>query len=452
MAFLSAKPENINFDTDNVGRLLFKLSLPPVTVSLIASIVNFFSGAIVASVSIDYLTAYTICNPFCSALVSSMYVGVMNGSSSLTGRNLTDKNAVNKVIFNSMLLLSFFMLIYVLIAIFFAMPFLRLFTSDEKILNIGIKFIYIYAFASILTGYSQTIISILQSLGDTTVTSVFSLVSIPITFILNLITVNGYLGLPKMGLYGIAVTAIFMSIVNLSFGIIRLNIQGFGIFKNREISKSYLKQIFIIAIPSMLQQFLATTLVSGYNLVIKGISESAVAVMGVFYNWISIVQSLNLRFSLFSIIGSNLALGRKDRLIKTIRYSVGYAFFIGTAFTLFFLFFTKECLDIFNYPSEQIAQGTYIFRILGIYTLPMILFTVLNHLAIALGNSRTGFVALVVQTAITLIGGFTFSNTSTTLSLVSFSFAAIAALIAVLVMIYNSKSAELKMIKDAFRK
>ena len=113
MAFLSAKQKNIDFNTDKVGRLLFRLSLPTVTVTVITSIVNFFSGAIVASVSIDYLTAHTICAPFL-ALVSAMYVGIVNGAASLTGRNITSKDTINKVIFNSTVLLSLFMLIYVL--------------------------------------------------------------------------------------------------------------------------------------------------------------------------------------------------------------------------------------------------------------------------------------------------------------------------------------------------
>lgn len=441
----------IDFENDKIGSLLFRVSLPPITVALITCIVNFFSSSIVASIHIDYLTAYSISSPFCLSIVTTLYVGITNGVAALSGRNINDKEKINNILFNAFFLLILFMLFYVVIEILFARKFVCLFTTNESIIDISTKFIYVHSIASIMYAFSQVMVGTLQAMGDSTVPSIISLASVPITFFLNLVTVNGYFGVKKFGLFGLTITSITVSCITIICYVFRLLSHNIHIFKNTKLKRVYLKELIHISIPVMFQQFFATALVSGYNLIVKSLSESAIAVMGIFYNWSSIVQATRLQFPIFSVIGSNITAKKYDRVKKAIRCSIHYTILVSLIMTAFMEFFPEFCLKIFNLPDSEMIIGVKIFRILTAYALPMMLFTILCHIAIVLGNSKVGFVALLVQTSFTLIGGALFNKINDTLSIVAFPAAAYFALFTVLWLILKSKSPQMKMLKESFK-
>ena len=83
--------KNFQMETDRVGKLLFKMSVPAVSVSVINIIVGFLSGAIIAGMNIDYLTAYTIALPVTASMSAVFMVGVRSASASLAARNFGDK-------------------------------------------------------------------------------------------------------------------------------------------------------------------------------------------------------------------------------------------------------------------------------------------------------------------------------------------------------------------------
>lgn len=233
----------INLENDKIGSLLFRLSLPPITVALITCIVNFFSSSIVASIHIDYLTAYSISSPFCISIVTTLYVGITNGVAALAGRNINDKKKINDILFNAIFLLSVFLLFYILLEVLFARKFVCLFTANEYIINISTKFIYIHSIASMIYAFSQVLIGSLQAIGDATVPSLISLLSVPVTFFMNLITVNGYLGVRKFGLFGLSITSITVSCITVICYSLRLLHHKIHIFKGTKLNRVYIKEL-----------------------------------------------------------------------------------------------------------------------------------------------------------------------------------------------------------------
>ena len=271
MLKLTAK--SFQMETDRVGKLLFKMSVPAVSVNVINTIVGFFSGAIIAGMNIDYLTAYTIALPITASMAAVFMVGARSASASLVARNFGDKEKINTVIFNGFLFTAMMLLLYILFCIVAARPFVRLYSQNKFIIKSSIYLIYLSLIPNCISAFSTYFSQLLQGLGKIVETSLFSLFSIPTTIALNIIFIYGRLGAPRMGLYGIPCTSAIIASAGLLYNIHLLKSVGYADFLKSRFSMECLREMANMAVPISLQQGLATILVSGYNMIVRLLSE-----------------------------------------------------------------------------------------------------------------------------------------------------------------------------------
>lgn len=447
MLKLTAK--SFQMETDRVGKLLFKMSVPAVSVNVINTIVGFFSGAIIAGMNIDYLTAYTIALPITASMAAVFMVGARSASASLVARNFGDKEKINTVIFNGFLFTAMMLLLYILFCIVASRPFVRLYSQNKFIIKSSIYLIYLSLIPNCISAFSTYFSQLLQGLGKIVETSLFSLFSIPTTIALNIIFIYGRLGAPRMGLYGIPCTSAIIALAGLLYNIHLLKSVGYADFLKSRFSIECLRKMANMAVPISLQQGLATILVSGYNMIVRLLSEQYITVMGIFYNWNCINQNLLLCSSLLPVVGYNTSKNHPERVRKTVKQSLAYTFIVGAVFTAFYLIFAEQCLNVFNCPKALISDAAYIFRILSLYVLPMSLVTIICNLSVALGNGRVGMAALVVQTVLTLGGGLILKNFGGLYAIYAFPIAEIITFIFVAVLIFKGKANSEKIIKSA---
>ncbi len=443
------KKGNVNFNTEKCGKLLFILSLPQILVALISNIVGFLSGAIIAGMNFNYLTAYSIISPISYSVFLSFLVGIFTGISSVIGRNIDNKENVKKIMFNSLILSFIGYILYVVVALIITKPYIASCTTKDVILKLAYKFALISFITNFIGIFYNYYSRILQALGEIYLTSLYSLISIPLTIVLNIVLIYGIGPFPQFGLNGIAYTNCIVWLLGSIFLGYITKKKGYGLFGTPKISKFYIRQILQIGIPSSIQQILATTLVSGYNIIIKEVSEDLVTIVGIFYKWNSILQSLILNTSLIPIIGYNYSHKNKKRLLKTIRYSVNYTLFSSIFVTLLYVLFAKKALEIFSCPPELMSLGMTTFRILVLYGVPMCLISVLQCCSIGLGDSKLGMCALIIQCSLTIGGGVLFCRTSSILTLISFTAAEYLTLIFVIIYIAKVRNLSSHLLKES---
>ena len=435
MTLTKSSPERI-METDKVGSLLFRLSLPQVFTNVIAVITGFFSGSVISFMDIDFLTVYTITLPLCSSVLYALTCGVCCGSASFIAANLCDKKKICSVISDGLLLLNIAYLLFLLICTFAAEPYMRIFSSKPHIVELGIKYIRLSLVPAFFTTVGTFLMQVLQSMGETALTSAFNLLSIPLSLGLTFVLVFGFGAIPSCGLFGLIYTLLIIGVLRTVFCVFLLRKRKLKRILFRPDFKN-IKTVMSVAVPAMLQQALATVLVSGFNLIMSSVNEDYMVIMGIFYKWNSLAQSFILRTSLMPVIGYNSSIHRFDRVRRTVRNSLVYITLVGAVFTLFMMFFTKQCLLMFNCPDSMLETGATIIRILSIYMLPMSIVTTLSNSSIAIGDGKLGMAALIVQTAIALAGGFVMQNFGGVFSALTFPIAEFAALAAVMLMIFK---------------
>lgn len=431
--------KELQMETDRVGGLLFRLSVPQVAVNLINVIVGFFTGVIIAGMDIQYLAAYTIASPLCVSVTFALLCGVRLGTASLIARSFGEREKIHSIIHTGAWLTLAHLVVSLVLCGCAARWFMGLFSTDPALIDIGTKYIWLMLVSTIFSAFGFYFIQVLQALGEMVLTSAFSLFSIPATLVLNVVLIYGRLGAPRMGLYGAAVTSILIGALQFAYALYLLYRKGFlGFFRYRpDMHKT--GQIMHIALPAMLQQLLATILVAGFNKLISTFSEVYVVVMGIFYKWNSINQNMILSSSLMPVIGYNASKGRTDRLLRTIRQALAYTLVIAVVPTAVYIGFAGPCLKIFNCPAEILDSSILIFQLLNLYVIPMSVVTLLSNASIALGNGSIGMFALVAQTVLTLGGGLALRPLGELYSVLAFAGAEWITLIAVLVILSQSK-------------
>lgn len=397
--------QTLQMETDRVGGLLFRLSVPQISVNLIGTIVGFFTGVIISGMGINYLAAYTIASPLCVSVAAALNNGVRLGTASLIARSFGKREKIHAIIHAGVWLTFAHLLVYLVICLLAARWFMGLFSSNAVLIDIGTKYIFLMAVSSLFSFFGTYFIQVLQALGEMVLTSAFSLFSIPATLILNVVLIYGHFGAPRMGLYGAALTTIIISVLQLGYALFLLRRQGYIRFFKYRPNLHKIRQILRVALPAMMQSLLATLLIAGFNKLVSAFNEVYVAVMGIFYNWNSINQNMILSASLMPVIGYNISKNRVDRVMRTIRKAMIYILILSMGSTTVYILFAGPCLSVFNCPAEALQSSTVIFRLLVLYIPPMSIVTLLSNISIALGNGQIGMFALIVQTVLTLGGG-----------------------------------------------
>lgn len=407
--------EETNIRTENkmgvmpVNKLLLSMSLPMMLSMLVQAMYNIVDSIFVAQISEDALTAVSLAFPM-QTLMIALAGGTGVGVNALLSRSLGEKNydRVNKTAANGIFLAVLSCILFVLIGIFGVRIFYLSQTDDTIIVNYGVQYLTIVCTCSIGI-YMQFICErLLQSTGKTVLTMFTQGTGAIINIILDPILIFGLLGMPKMGVAGAAAATVIGQIVAAVMGII------FNIKYNKEIEVKFrgfrpswtiIKQIYVVGVPSIIMQSIGSVMVYSMNQILIGFTSTATAVFGVYYKLQSFVfmPVFGLNNGMVPIVAYNYGAGNKERLIKTVKYSIIYAVLImGVGFVIF-LAIPKQLLLLFDASEHMLSMGIPALRILSIPFIMAGFCIVAGSVFQALGSAVYSMVVSICRQLVVLV-------------------------------------------------
>jgi Na+-driven multidrug efflux pump len=150
-----------------------------------------------------------------------------------------------------------------------------------------------------------------------------------INIILDPILIYGLFKLPAMGVSGAAYATIIGQIASALLGLV------FHLKQNKEISNAtrymkpnlkIIKKIYAIGLPAIIAQALMSIMTYGMNIILVGISESAVTAYGLYYKVQQFIlfAAFGLRDAITPIVSFNHGMGNKKRVQDGVRYGLIY--------------------------------------------------------------------------------------------------------------------------------
>ncbi|EOS52168.1 MATE efflux family protein [Lachnospiraceae bacterium MD335] len=391
-----------------VNKLLLNMSVPMMVSMLVQALYNIVDSIFVARVSEDALTAVSLAFPIQTLLIA-VGAGTGVGVNALLSKTLGEKNyeAANKTAVNAIFLAFMSFLVFVVIGFTVVKPFYfsQVKTTESDIYTMGVEYLSIVCICS-FGMYAQFVFEkLLQSTGLTFYSMLAQLAGAVTNIVLDPILIFGMFGLPKMGVAGAAVATIIGQCVGAVVGIL------FNLTRNKELKLDFrgfrpdgkiIGRIYKVGIPSIIMQAIGSVMTYSMNLILIQFTSTATAVFGVYFKLQSFffMPVIGLNNGLVPIVAYNYGAGKRTRIVKTIKYSMCYAFVLMFLGFLTFETIPGILLGMFDASKEMLVIGTRALQTIGVHFLIAWYCIIAGSVFQAVGN---GVYSLIVSVARQLV-------------------------------------------------
>ena len=341
---------------------------------LVQALYNIVDSVFVSRMGESALTAVTVAFPMQSLMIavsSGTGVGINAMLSTSLGAKDFEKSdsAANKGVF--LALCSY--IVFLLLGLFAAEPFIASQSQTPEVIAYGTVYLRLLTTLSAGLFLQMTFERLLQSTGLTFYSMITQTAGAVINIILDPIMIFGMFGFPAMGVAGAAyATVIGQSVAGLLAILFNLKVNKELHFSPDRILKpdaATIRRIYAVGIPSILMMSIMSVMSFFMNRILKGFSETAVAVYGVYFRLQSFffMPVFGMNNGIIPVLAYNSGAKKRARIDEALKFGVVLAVCIMTVGTIIVELFPDRLLDIFNADDHMRSIGVTALRIIAIH-------------------------------------------------------------------------------------
>lgn len=390
-------------------KLLLTMSFPIMISMLVQALYNIVDSMFVARVSETALTAVSLCYPV-QMIIVAVACGTGVGVNALLSRYLGEKKykKANQIALHGIFLAICNWIVFAILGFFFSEAFLRLFSSNEQILEMGVSYMKICTIVSFGVFVQITYERIMQSTGNTIYNMIIQGVGALINIILDPIFIFGYFGIPALGVSGAAIATVIGQIVAMILGIVitQKRIKEVNIsIKEWKLDLGMIKNLYKIGFPAILMQSIMSFMTVFMNMILIPYSELAVSVFSIYYKLQQFVfmAVFGMNNALIPIVAYNYGARKRTRILQAIRFSLIISSIIMAVGTIVFEIIPKELLYLFDAKENMLAIGVPSLRIISLSFIFAGISMVLCSVFQALGHANKSLYITLLRQLLILI-------------------------------------------------
>lgn len=300
-----------------IGKLLLKLSPPVMLALLIQSIYNIVDSYFVAHYSADGLTALSIIYPI-QLLMVALATGAGAGINILVSwMDGTGECARQKDVVKTGLWLGLVQFVaFAAVGLLLVRPYFVLSSDQLEVQTQGVQYarvIFAGSFGMFLEAHCT---KLLQAKGNMMLPMAAQVTGAILNVALDPLLIFGYGIFPELGVTGAAIATVVGQWVAMGMTVV-------GVLRRYELTgrfrASACRDIYRAGIPSIVMQSLYTLYMVGLNLILKGFTEDAVTVLGIYYKLQTFffIPLLGLQQVILPIISFNYGAKNTARVRET---------------------------------------------------------------------------------------------------------------------------------------
>lgn len=443
-------------------KLILSMSLPAMFSMLIQALYNIVDSVFVSNYSNDAMTggesllAVNIAFPLQMILVA-VAVGAGVGVNSLIARRLGAKmqGEADSAATHGFIMSIIHWMIFVVVGLFVALPFVSLYTSDTQVFSSSVDYIRIALICSLGMNVACMLEKVLQSTGNMIMPMLSQLIGAVINIALDPVFIYVF----DLGVVGAAIATVIAQHISaflclfFLFGkkqLVKIRLKDF------KFSGTTLKNIYVVALPAMVMQAIGSFMVMGINYIISLTNATAVQkdaatnVFGVYFKLQSFVfmPVFGINQGSTPIIGYNYGAGNRKRMYGAIKWAAVFAVIIMTLGFLVFQLFPDTLLSMFSPNKEMLEIGAVALRIISICFIPAALGIVLTGVFQAVGKGiRSLIMSLLRQLGVIVPVAFFLSKISLKVMWFAFPIAEAVSLAVAILFFLNLVRGDFKRLK-----
>ncbi|EJR31598.1 MATE family efflux transporter [Bacillus cereus] len=302
-------------------------------------------------------------------LLVSFVIGIGSGSSILIGQAFGAKNEERlKAIVGTTLTFTFIIgVVLAIIGSIFAMDIMRLMGTPENIIEISVHYARILFISMPVLFLYFAYTTFMRGTGDSKTPFYFLIVSTALNMILLPILIFGWLGAPKLDVYGAAYASVISTVITFIVMLVYLKKKNHPLQLDGTVRKylrmdwELLKLLLRLGIPASINMILVLLSEIAVIAFVNRYGSDATAAYGVVNQVASYVQmpavSLGITVSIFAAqsIGAN----QFDRLQKVVKAGIIMNYIIGGVLISLIYLFSRDILALFltNQNTIDIAHS-----------------------------------------------------------------------------------------------
>lgn len=370
---------------------------------LIQSIYNIVDSFFVAAYSGTGLTALSLIYPL-QLLMIALATGTGAGVNILISRldGLGEKKSQPSIMKTGIVLAFLYFILFALSGILFSGFYFQIFSDNTAVQMEGVLYTRI-VFAGSLGLFVESICTkILQARSNMVIPMVAQVTGSVINVILDPLLIFGLAGLPELGIAGAGIATIIgqwaAMFITLVAVLKKYSLKG-------HFSLSSCKQIYQNGIGSIITQSLYTFYVVGLNMILKGFTEDAVTVLGIYYKIQSFffIPLLGFQQVLLPLISYNYGAGKMERTKEALKSSAILSCILMAVATLVFLLFPAALIGIFSHKSGIMEIGCYALRVISISFIPSGITIVITSYLQGIARMKASIVVIVMRQVVLLV-------------------------------------------------
>lgn len=351
--------------------LIASMALPMVISMLVNSLYNIVDSFFVARISEDAMTALSLVYPV-QNFVNALAIGFGVGINAVIALHLGagKKTAANTAATHGFVLSVIHGIVITIGSIAIMPSFLRMFTSDSTVADLGNRYSSIAFAFSLIIMLNLFFEKLFQSVGRMKVTMAGLICGAVINIILDPVLIFGPGIFPALGIEGAALATGIGQFSTLILYIVIYVRRPISVRFGRKYLVPSLKtdlRLYAIGIPAVLNLALPSLLVSSLNGLLAAYSQSYVVILGIYYKLQTflylpangIVQGMR------PIIGYNFGAGMHERVKKIYRVTLGMCCVIMALGTVICLAASGQLIGLFTDNPETIEAGQTALRIIS---------------------------------------------------------------------------------------
>ena len=391
-----------------VRRLLLNMSWPMMLSMLIQGLYNLVDSMFVAKLSGDSFVALSLVYPV-QTLMIAICVGVGVGFNALLSRRLGEgrREDAEQVTSNGYFLYLVCWLVFLILGVSFARPFLSLFSDVPQVVTYGSQYLAIVTGVSLGMCMQFAGERTLQATGNTIGPMIIQGIGAVINLVLDPLLIFGIGPFPRLEVAGAAIATVLGQLVGMVVGLIMvrrtpsvtLSFRGF------RPNASILADMLRVGIPAALMQALTTVMSMGMNLILPLFTSAGVFILGAYFKLQSFLfmPLYGMNNAIVPIISFNYGARKKERITGTIRFALALTLGIMAVGTVVMMTLSGPLLGIFDADAAVLAEGIPALRMIALSFLCAGVSIILCSALHALGAANSSLAISLLRQVVLLL-------------------------------------------------
>ncbi|EJV67604.1 MULTISPECIES: MATE family efflux transporter [Bacillus] len=352
-----AESHKLESESKPIWKSMSMFLVPLLLSNVLQSIGQLFGMVVVGRwLGVNDLAAISAFFPLFFLLVSFV-IGIGSGSSILIGQAFGAKNEDRlKAIVGTTLTFTFIIgVVLAIVGSIFAMDIMRLMGTPENIIDISVHYARILFISMPVLFLYFAYTTFMRGTGDSKTPFYFLIVSTALNMILLPILIFGWLGAPKLDVYGAAYASVISTVITFIVMLVYLKKKNHPLQLDSTVRKylrmdgELLKLLLRLGIPASINMILVSLSEIAVIAFVNRYGSDATAAYGVVNQVASYVQmpavSLGITVSIFAAqsIGAN----QFDRLQKVVKAGIIMNYVIGGVLISLIYLFSRDILSLF---------------------------------------------------------------------------------------------------------